>query len=642
MRPLIGMMARKLLPALTAATMLLGAGTPPGVPEDPRALMLQARAMQREGGGSNPEGAAALYRRIIALVPDSSQAYLRLSESLMETGSISAAVEPAAKAAELDPRSGEALAHLGLLYYLQSQTHESLRPAAVAALRKAVRLQPSDPELWTRLAEILDSLKDPTALEAWLGVGRLRPSATYRGRVLSDFAWERAMELAIQEKNYDARREAVLALCDRSFPDQRYLKFLEDLARDQVDSGFLGHAEESFQLLGQYIPMEPAIWENIAIIQLRTSRYETALATLGKAESMRKSARTSFNIGLCLMKLGSFPEAEERWKSLLPALGQSEEDVSLVPGVKELYATCLLLSGRPKEMLELSAPWPEAAAQPEVFSLRAQAFIQVEDWKQARTALREGMTRFPGQDLFQRAAELPPKLFDEGRFFKSDSRRALAQLNLESMAGLWAEFRSWDRCLATVLEARKAAPVRDVELLLLQATALESLGRPDQAIAVLREGQKLSPNHPTLQNNLGFSLLERGGDLDEAARLIRSALDKEPKNGSTMDSWGWVLFKQGKFAEAEAALRKAAEQSPYSPEVHRHLGEALLKLDRLQEALDEWDRALAFAFPQRKLLEDQAQSLRTRLAKGRSGQEQDAGADPDEIPGDNPGEEETE
>jgi tetratricopeptide (TPR) repeat protein len=284
-------------------------------------------------------------------------------------------------------------------------------------------------------------------------------------------------------------------------------------------------------------------------------------------------------------------------------------------------------------MLELSAPWPEAAAQPEVFSLRAQAFIQVEDWKQARTALREGMTRFPGQDLFQRAAELPPKLFDEGRFFKSDSRRALAQLNLESMAGLWAEFRSWDRCLATVLEARKAAPVRDVELLLLQATALESLGRPDQAIAVLREGQKLSPNHPTLQNNLGFSLLERGGDLDEAARLIRSALDKEPKNGSTMDSWGWVLFKQGKFAEAEAALRKAAEESPFSPEVHRHLGEALLKLDRLQDALDEWDRALAFAFPQRKQLEDMAQSLRTRLAKSRTGgEEPDAGPRPDDGP----------
>jgi tetratricopeptide (TPR) repeat protein len=633
---------RKLLPALTA-TLFLGAGTPPGAPEaDARALMLQARAMQRDGGGNNPQGAVALYRKIIALVPDSSQAYLRLSQALMENGNLAGAVEPAVKAADLDPKSGEAWAHLGLLYYIQAQGHETLRPAAVAALRRAVKLQPADPELWTRLAELLDSLKDqPAALDAWLNVGRLHPSATYRGRVLSDFAWERAMELAIQQKNYDARREAVLALCDRTYPDQRYLRFLEDLARDQVESGFLGHAEESFQLLGQYIPGEPAIWENIAIIQLRTSRYETALATLNKAESMRKSARTSFNIGLCLMKLGSFPEAEERWKALLPALGSSEEDVSLLPGVRELYATCLLLSGRPKEMLDLSAPWPEAASQAELFALRAQALIQVEDWKQARIALRDGMTRFPNQDLFQRAAELPPKLFDEGRFFKTESRRALTQLNLEAMAGIWAEFRSWQRCLDTVLEASKAAPVRDVELLLLQATALENLDRSDQAIAVLREGQKLNPNHPTLQNNLGFSLLEQGKDLDEAARLIHAALVQEPKNSSTMDSWGWVLFKQGKFKEAEAALRQAAEASPYSPEVHRHLGEALLKLDRLQDALDEWERALAFAFPQRKQLEDQVQGLRTRLAKDKSGGD-DAADQGDDSADDAMGDEETE
>jgi tetratricopeptide (TPR) repeat protein len=621
----------KLLPVL-AATLVLGAGTPPGTADaDPRALMIQARSMQRDGGGNNPQGAAALYRKVIALVPNSSQAYLRLSESLLESGNQAAAVDPAVKATELDPRSGEAWAHLGLLYYVQSQSRESLRATAVAALRRAVRLLPSDPELWTRLAELQDSLRDEEgALQAWLSVGRLHPSATYRGRILSDFAWERAMELAVQRKNYEARREAVLALCDRTYPDQRYLKFLEDLARDQVDLGFLGHAEESFQLLGQYIPMEPAIWENIAIIQLRTGRFEAALQTLARAESMRKSARTSFNVGLCLMKLGSFAEAEARWKALLPTLGSSEEDQALAAGVKELYATCLLFSGRPREVLDLCASWPDAGSQPAVAALRAQALVQTQAWKPAQAAIKEGMARFPQQELFQRAAELPPKALEEGRFFKGDFHRTLVQLDLEAMAGLYAQFRSWERCLDTVLEARKAAPVRDVELLLLQANALENLDRPEQAIQVLREGQKLNPRHPVLQNNLGFSLLEHGGDLNEAARLIKSALDQDPTNASTMDSWGWVLFKQGKAAEAETALRKAVEMAPYSPEVHQHLGEVLVTLDRLQEALEEWERALAFAFPERKALEEQVQNLRTRIARNRAAAENQ---------GDNPAEE---
>ena len=609
----------KIFPAL-AASLLLGAGTPPPAPDaDPRALMIQARALQPDGGGNNPQGAAALYRKVIALVPDSSQAYLRLSEALMQSGNLAAALDPAEKATELDPRSGEAWAHLGLLYYVQSQSRESQRPVAKAALAHAVKLLPTDAELWTRLAETEDSLRDNAgALEAWLSVGRLHPTATYQGRVLADYAWERAMELAIQLKNYEARREAVLALCDRTYPDQRYLKYLEELARDQVDLGFLGHAEESFRILGQFLPQEPAIWENVGIIQLNTDRFDDALRTFARAESMQPSARTSFNMGLCLMKLGNFPEAEARWKSLLPALEKSSEEPSLLAPARELYGTAVLLSGRPRELLDLSGSWPDLASQPQVLALRAQAFIQVQDWKQARAALRDGMARFPRRALFRRAAMLGPKVLDDGRLFQSDAKHALTGLDLEATAELWAEFRAWDRCLEAAQKARKEGPPPDVDLLLLQANALQNLGRPDQAIQVLREGQKLDPRHPVLQNNLGFSLLERGGNLDEAAHLIKSALDQDPSNSSTMDSWGWVLFKQGKTEEAEAALRKASEMAPYSPEIHQHLGEALLKLDRPQDALDEWERALAFVFPDRKALEDQVQSLRTRLARDRA------------------------
>jgi Flp pilus assembly protein TadD len=144
-------------------------------------------------------------------------------------------------------------------------------------------------------------------------------------------------------------------------------------------------------------------------------------------------------------------------------------------------------------------------------------------------------------------------------------------------------------------------------------------------VEVLREAQKLAPANPTLQNNLGYLILERGGNVEEASRLIEAALDKEPGNPSTMDSWGWALYKQGKFHESEETLRKAVSLTPYSPEAHRHLGETLLKLDRLQEALEEWERALAFVFPDRKELEKQAQELRTRVARSsRQGSEETA------------------
>jgi Tfp pilus assembly protein PilF len=132
---------------------------------------------------------------------------------------------------------------------------------------------------------------------------------------------------------------------------------------------------------------------------------------------------------------------------------------------------------------------------------------------------------------------------------------------------------------------------------------------------VLREAQKLDPDNATLQNNLGYLLLEQGGNLEEAGRLIEAASKAQPKNASITDSLGWVQFKQGKVAEAEATLRRAATLNPYSPEVRKHLGEILLSQGKLREAAEQWERALAYPFPDRPVLEKRLVELKIRLAK---------------------------
>jgi len=597
---------------LGAAGCTLSAQTP----EDPRALILQGRALQRRGGGDDPAKAAVLYRRATLLAPQSAEAHLRLSEALLEADEIEAAVEPGTKATELAPLNAEAWAHLGMLHYMRGRKLPEAQPLAQKALQKAAALMPTDPELWTRLAEVAETRKDEaTAMKAWIRVGRLHPPFSIQGKSLSEIAWERVAVLAENLKNYEARREAVLALNQGKYPDAHSLRMLEDLAREQVEKGFLGHAEESFALLGRHLPKEPAVWDNVALIQIRTARFEEALGSLRRAEELRPTSRGDYHAGLCLMNLGRFQEAEPRWRAVLKAQPFTKEDEQLAAGARAFLATSLLLEGRTQEMLDLLKGWPETEKQPELLALQAQACIQTKAWKQARQLLRDGMARFPEQSIFQLARSIPAKRFEEGFFVKKESRMALTQLDLEVMAGLLGDFRRWDRCLDFVLLARKEAPVRDIELLLLQGNALQELGRMDEAMRTLREGQRMNPGHPMLQNNLGYLLLENGGDLQEAATLIETSLKQDPKNGNTMDSWGWVLFRQGKFKEAEEALRKAAELSPFSPETRRHLGEALLALGRMEEALEQWERALAYAFPDRKALEERARELRTRIAK---------------------------
>ncbi|MBL0312530.1 MAG: tetratricopeptide repeat protein [Holophagaceae bacterium] len=578
------------------------------VQEDPRALMLQARAKQRRGGGDDPQGAVQIYKRVITLVPQSAEAQLRLSESIEETGNMDGAVAPAQKALELDPRNAEAAGHLGLLQYRRAMASSSSLPEARIALQKATELLPNDAEVWARQGEVSELLKDSElALRSWLQVGRLRPSIT--------IAWERALIQAKSLDRYEARREAAMALCSGKNPDPRHLRMLDELAREQIKIGYLAHAEESFRLLSRHLPESPEILENVALIQVRTARFDEALKSLQQAEKLKPSDRISFNMALALMNLGRFQEAEAQWRRLLPHLvGKNEETVSQ-QNARILFANCLLLQNHGAEALPLINAWRVTKDDGELAVLRAESLLALEDWKGARAALKEGIAKFPKMPLFLQAAALPKNLFNESFFAKKESRTALMQLYYEGVANAFAEFRQWDRCLEYAGRARNVSKQREIELLLLQSNALDQLGRAEEALKVLREAQKVDPANSTLQNNLGYLLLEKGGDLQEASDLIEAAVKQDPQNGSVMDSWGWVLYKQGKFEESEKALRKASELNPFSPDTRMHLGEVLLKLNRPEETVEQWERALAFIFPGRATLDKRLAALRADIAK---------------------------
>lgn len=574
--------------------------------------MLQARALQRRGGGNDPAAAALLYRKVIQLQPGSSEAYLRLSEALVESGDLEGAMTAAHKAVELEPKGTEALANLGILAYRRASLGPEAQAEAKTILLKATRILTSDPELWARLGEVAEMLKEPElAIRAFQRLGRLRP------QILG--AWERVVVHAKTLNRYEPRREAILALAQNQTghgPDARSLRMLEDLAKEQVQSGFLAHAEESFRLLGRLLPEHrAAILENISHVQVQAGRFEEAQATLQQAIALQATPRNRFNLAVCRLYLGQAPGAETLLRELLPELTNGPDQQPTADAGRTLLATAVAVQNRPKELLNLLSSWPETARQAELAALKFQSLVQLENWKGARQELKSGMARFEKHSLFQAAQNLPPKSLEEGFFGHKSARGILIQLAQEHRAAVLAEFRQWEASLAAARSARAAHPGREATLRLLESNAFDQLGRYPEAIQSLREAQRSEPNNPILQNNLGYLLLERGGDLAEAARLIQAAVNLEPESSSVQDSWGWVLFRQGNYEASEKALRKASDLNPYSPEVRRHLGETLLKLGREEEALEQWERALAFAFQDRPALEKRYTDLEVARAK---------------------------
>ncbi|HEU4952045.1 MAG TPA: tetratricopeptide repeat protein [Holophagaceae bacterium] len=574
--------------------------------DDPRALMLRARSLQLRDGGDDPKGAAALYRRVIALVPRSAEAHLRLSEALEESNDLDGAIPEARRAIALEPRSGEALGQLGSLLYRKARTDREALPEAITALKAATARLPTDAQMWAYLAQAAEAASDDaTALEAWLHLGRLRPDLVP--------AWERAAIHAWVLKDYAGRREAVMALCDRPGPRPEDLKQLEQLARDQMKSGFLAHAEDSYRLLARHLPNEPGVWESLALVELRIPDYPKALADFQRAEALQENPGTSFNMALCLMNMGRFGEAAARLEALRKVLPASDvpEKVHIQDLVQVIHAEALLLQGEPKDLLaDLKADPPRPAMAGDLASLQLQALVETGDFRGAAKALAAGAARYPDRPFFKEAAALP-----KGRAARE---ARLRQLDLETLAELKAGFGQWQDCLDTLLRAKALGAPDTADLLLLEANAYDQLDRPEDNLRALRAAQKLAPGNATLQNNLGYLLLDHGGDLKEAAALIEAAVKQEPDNGSFVDSLGWLRFKQGDAQAAETQLRRAAELRPFSADVRQHLGEVLLKLGKTDEAITQWERALAFAFPGHDALEKRLEDVRAAQAKARA------------------------
>ena len=148
------------------------------------------------------------------------------------------------------------------------------------------------------------------------------------------------------------------------------------------------------------------------------------------------------------------------------------------------------------------------------------------------------------------------------------------------------------------------------------ATA-EQAGLYEKAADLLRKSIALDPaNAAEAYNYLGYMWADHNMHLDEAEETIRRALEIEPNNGSYLDSLGWVEFRKGKFDQALADLLRAAKTiDREDPIVFEHIGDTYLKLNRVPEALESWQKALKLD-PKNKSLADKIERTKTTLSQG--------------------------
>jgi len=182
-----------------------------------------------------------------------------------------------------------------------------------------------------------------------------------------------------------------------------------------------------------------------------------------------------------------------------------------------------------------------------------------------------------------------------------------------------------DALLAALPGQQDPAPTSPIgakaEVLYRLGNLASVVGRKDVMEALYRRCLSIQPDHPWAANNLGYELVEAGRSLREAERLILIAYRHLPDESSVVDSLGWVRYKAGRIADEPAQdgqegspgavtlLERAATlgQDPGSATILDHLGDALWRADRHDEAVAHWQAA-------RDLLQKDLEQLAQRKA----------------------------
>lgn len=121
---------------------------------------------------------------------------------------------------------------------------------------------------------------------------------------------------------------------------------------------------------------------------------------------------------------------------------------------------------------------------------------------------------------------------------------------------------------------------------------LDKQKRHAEAEAAFRQVIAREPENASALNYLAYILAERGEKLDESVNLVQRALQLEPENGSFLDSLGWAHYKAGNFSLALESLQRAADQLTRNSVVQDHYGDVLFRLNRFDDAIAAWTRAL--------------------------------------------------
>lgn len=201
-------------------------------------------------------------------------------------------------------------------------------------------------------------------------------------------------------------------------------------------------------------------------------------------------------------------------------------------------------------------------------------FIEAEqnDYKSLLETSEEAIQLFPAQQIvhyLNAVAKMQAKNFD-GAITSYRNALALGALNKETEAQIYAGL----------------------------GDAYHSLKLHKESDESYEKALSIRSDDAYVLNNYAYYLSLRNENLEKALEMSKKSNEILQNNSSFLDTYAWILFRLAKYEDALIWIDKAITSGgSKSATVVEHKGDVLMMLNRREEAISEWNKALILAEP---------------------------------------------
>ena len=509
--------------------------------------------------------------------------------------------------------------------------------------RKALELDPGNPELAVKVAYELARRNDPSAaIQVLKDAIKAAPREPLPCVYLSQLYAKNLNkpDLAIKYA------EQALALAPDNFAA------LQAVYELYAANGQEKKADQLLERAAKSAGTAPKYWVQLGELQQRLWLKEDGSAEPAQLQKMNAAFRKAGEIGKgdaqILTKVADYFVLSKQVKEAIPfylailALKPDDNDAPLNNVRDKLARSFLVTDQRDEAIRQLEDIVKETPLRFETYELLGELYLQkVETGGSGKEpdpnldkalANFENGLRLDGADpaSHERLALLlirakPPRYDRAIDILQAARKKFTDRPALSYLLGIaLSQAKRHNEALAAFSDAQALAETNREELLNAEfyfsyGAAAEQAGLFDKAAELLKRSIELDANNAQSYNYLGYMWADRNEHLDEAGELIKKAIALEPDKGEYLDSLGWFYFRKGDFDRALKELLHAQEnvlleEQKDDATVLDHIGEAYLKLGKTAEALSAWQKSLAIE--ENKKVAEKIEAAKQKLTKG--------------------------